>query len=54
MDPEEWCEQSADLEYLIAPDESTRVSPEDSVRQVFRSLRSALEAGDSFSNFGGF
>ncbi|MHC4176710.1 MAG: hypothetical protein ACYSWU_04345 [Planctomycetota bacterium] len=54
MGPEEWCEQSTDLEYFVVRDESTGVSPEDSVRQVFRSVRRALDAGDSFANFGGF
>lgn len=54
MGPEEWAEQSAELEYFVVRDENAAISPEDAVCRVFRTVRDALEAGDSLVNFGGF
>ncbi len=51
MGPEEWSEESADLEYFITPDDQTGISPEETIRRVFKAVRGAIEAGDQLTNF---
>jgi len=51
MGPEEWAEQAVELEYFIARDERTGISPEETVGRVFRLLRTSLQAGDLLVNF---
>ncbi len=51
MGPEEWSEQAVDLESFITPDQRTGISPEQTVREAFRLLRSALQEGDLLVNF---
>ncbi len=54
MGPEEWSEQSADLEHFVTRDKATGDSPEDTAGHVFELIRDALEAGDSLVNFESF
>lgn len=51
MGPEEWTEQLVDLERFALRDESTGISPEETIRRVFGLVRGALGAGDQLINF---
>jgi hypothetical protein len=51
MGPEEWAEESAELEYFITPDEKTGISPEETVRRVFEAVRNVLAAGDQLTDY---
>ena len=54
MGPEEWSEQSVDLEHFIIPGQHDGSSPEETVHRVFGLVRSALQAGDLLVNFEAF
>ena len=54
MGPEEWSEQSADLESFLVPGRLEGPSAEEAVSEVFRLVRGALQAGDLLGTWEGF
>ncbi len=54
MGPEEWSGQSRDLEGFLVPGEHEGISAEESVCEVFRLVRSAMQAGDLLGTWEGF